>query len=86
MRVKYTGGLDSVRVPLSNGRVIVADRLVPVDFRDEDTPQLEPYGARERDAIARGLLEGEEWEQVEDPPTPATKAENTSSTKAGGES
>ena len=64
MRVRYTGGLDSVRVPLPNGRVLVADRLEPVDFRAEDTAQLESIGARERDAIAKGLLEGGEWEEV----------------------
>jgi hypothetical protein len=72
MRVRYTGGLDSVRVPLPNGRVLVADRLEPVDFRDDATPQLESMGARERDALAKALLESEEWEQVHE--TAAAKA------------
>lgn len=82
MRVRYTGGLDSVRVPLPNGRVLVADRLEPVDFREE-LPQLEAFGARERDAIAKGLLESGEWEQVEEPS--AAKQRATGDAEKGGE-
>jgi len=80
MRVRYTGGIDSVRVPLPNGRVLVADRLEPVDLRE--LPAFEG-AAREADALAKQLLRSEEWEQVGD--EPASKG-SSDTTKQGGES
>lgn len=60
-RIRYTGPIDEVSVPLEGGRgELTVRRMTPIDLADH--PRMSAADARK---LAAGLVASGEWETVE---------------------